>query len=208
VAVGAVCVAGCAVLVYFLPLFHVVPLERVVPTAAGTVLDPVAFADRFWKEQLIPSGARATDASQLLAAVQQDRQSARRAYGRSVGIGSVYYYFVAGTGRVVAVEKDCVGLSLGRDPSQVEVRLKTGNIFGNAVRDGTGLLDVNEFPNSQDFNALSSEINGLIEKRVLPSLRAQATLGVTVRFVGCAEIRDEDRDLHPLQVVPFIVEVP
>jgi hypothetical protein len=27
-------------------------------------------------------------------------------------------------------------------------------IFGNTVCDATGLLDANEFPNSQDFNAL------------------------------------------------------
>ena len=31
--------------------------------------------------------------------------------------------------------------------------IETGHIFGNAVRDGTGLLDVNDYPNSQEFNA-------------------------------------------------------
>ncbi len=86
--------------------------------------------------------------------------------------------------------------------------LETGNIFGNAVRDGTGLLNVNDFPNSQDFNALSSEINRRIEQQVLPALRKAAAVGATVRFAGCAEIVDEDTDLHPLRIVPFIVEAP
>lgn len=47
------------------------------------------------------------------------------------------------------------------------MRLETGPVFGNVLRDGTGLLDVNDFPNSQDFNALSSEINRRVEEQVL-----------------------------------------
>jgi len=206
--IGATVAAGTAVLLYFLPLFHVVPLDRAKQSVAGAAFDPAAFVDRFWTERLIPGAARAVDATELVAAVQEDRQSARRTHGRSVGMGRVYYYFVAGTGRVVSVEKNHVGLSLHDGQTQVQVSLETGNIFGNAVRDGTGLLNVNDFPNSQDFNALSSEINGRVEQQVLPALRKMAAVGATVRFVGCAEIMDEDTDLHPLRIVPFIVEAP
>jgi predicted lipoprotein len=196
------------VLVYFFPLFHVVPLRQSGPPAAGAAFDPVAFVDRFWTERLIPGVARAVDAGELVAAVDQDRKSARRTYGRSVGLGGAYYYFVAGTGRVVSVEKDSVRLSLRDGQPQVQVVLETGHVFGNAVRDGTGLLNVNDFSNSQDFNALSSEINRRIEQQVLPDLRKRAALGATVRFVGCAEVMDEDTDLHPLRIVPFIVAAP
>jgi predicted lipoprotein len=122
-------------------------------------------------------------------------------------LGSVYYYFVAGAGRVVSVERDSVGLSLRDDQPEAQLSLATGNIFGNAVRDGTGLLDVNEFANSQDFNALSAEINRRIEEQVLPALRKRAAVGAQVRFVGCAEIVDEAADLHPLRVVPIVAEV-
>ncbi|MBM4091414.1 MAG: DUF2291 domain-containing protein [Planctomycetes bacterium] len=200
--------AAAAVLFHFFPLFHVVPLDQAGQRAAGKPLDPVALVDRFWAERLSPGGTRAVDAVELVAAMQQDRNSARRTHGRSVGVGGAYYYFVAGTGRVTSVEKDSVRLSLRDDPPQVEVALETGKIFGNAVRDGTGLWNVNDFPNSQDFNALSSEINHRIEQQVLPALRKKATVGATVRFVGCAEIMDEDTDLHPLRIVPFIVEAP
>jgi predicted lipoprotein len=204
---GAAVAAGAAVLVYFFPLFHVVPLRQAGQPAAGAAFDPVAFVDRFWTERLIPGAARAVDAAELAAAVQQDRQSARRTYGRSVGLGGVYYYFLAGTGRVVSVEKDSVRLSLRDGQPQMQVSLETGNVFGNAVRDGTG-LNVNDFPNSQDFNAVSSEINRRIERQVLPELRKRAAVGATVRFVGCAEITDEDTDLHPLRIVPFLVAAP
>ena len=42
---------------------------------------------------------------------------------------------------------------------------------------------------------------------VLPKLRQKATVGSTIRFVGCAQITDEGTDLSPLRVVPFIGEV-
>ncbi|MBN1513857.1 MAG: DUF2291 domain-containing protein [Phycisphaerae bacterium] len=206
--IGTTAVAGTALLLYFLPLFHVVPLGRAGQRADSPVFDPAAFVERFWAERLIPGASRAVDAAGLVEAVQRDRQSARRAHGRSVGLSEVYYYFVAGTGRVVSVDRNSVGLSLGDGQPEVLVSLETGNIFGNAVRDGTGLLNINDFPNSRDFNGLSSEINRRIEQQVLPALRQKAKVGATVRFVGCAEIIDEDTDLNPLRVVPFIVEAP
>ncbi|MGA2797137.1 MAG: DUF2291 domain-containing protein [Thermoguttaceae bacterium] len=206
--IAAVVTGGLAMLLYFLPLFQIVPLDRIGQRAAGTAFDPASFVDRFWTERLIPGANGAVDAAKLISAVQQDRRAARRAYGRSVGLGDVYYYFVAGTGRVVSVEKDSVVLSLRDGQPQVQVSLQTGNIVGNAVRDGTGLLNVNDFPNSQDFNALSSEINRRIEQQVLPALRKMAAAGVTVRFVGCTEIMDEETDLPQLRIVPFFVEAP
>jgi hypothetical protein len=39
-------------------------------------------------------------------------------------------------------------------------------------------------------------------------LQKSASVGAKVRFVGCAEIADEETDLHPLRIVPFIVEAP
>ena len=204
--VWTIVAAGTAVLLYFLPLFHVVSLEQAETRKTKEAFDAVAFVDQFWTQRLVPAADRAVDAAELLAALEQDPESARERYGRSVGLSSVYYYFVAGTGRVVSVEKNSVGLALHDDRDEVHVLLATGNIFGNAVRDGTGLLDVNDFANSQDFNALSSEINRRIEKLVLPALREGASVGDKIRFAGCAEVVDEDTDLHPLRIVPFVVE--
>jgi predicted lipoprotein len=197
---------GTAVFLYFLPLFHVVHLEQAGPRKGEEAFDAAAFLDRFWAERLIPGAEQAVDAAELIPAIDRDRESARQTYGRSIGLGSIYYYFVAGTGRIVSIEKDSVGLSLQDGQDDVHVSLAAGNIFGNAVRDGTSLLDVNNFANSQDFNTLSSEINRRIEEQVLPAFRNEAAIGAQVRFVGCAEIVDEDADLQPLRIVPFVLE--
>ena len=193
-------------LLYFLPLFHIVPLGQAEQqgNSKSAEFEPIAFVEGFWNQQLLPSVSKAVEVSKLIAEIKQDRQAARDAHGRSLGLSDTYFYFLSGTGRVVSVEKNTVGLSIDDDSTQVQVLLETGLLFGNAVRDGTGLLDVNDFANSQEFNAISTEINRRIETDVLPELRRKATIGSTIRFAGCAQITNEETDLSPLRVVPFI----
>jgi predicted lipoprotein len=107
---------------------------------------------------------------------------------------------------VIGVTNDEVALALTQSATQPEIVLPTGLLFGNAVRDATGLLDVSDYPNSQDFNGISQALNHIIETRVLPTLRERAEVGATVRFVGCTEIADESTDLKPLRVVPIQIE--
>ena len=80
--------------------------------------------------------------------------------------------------------------------------------FSNVVRDAPGLLNVNDYPSSQDFNAISEALNRIVEERVQPKLREQAKTGATIEFVGCAEVNDESTDLRPLKVVPIQVATP
>ena len=55
--------------------------------------------------------------------------------------------------------------------TNAEITLQTGLVFGDAIRDGTGLLNASDYPNSQDFNDISAALNHLVETRVLPDLR-------------------------------------
>src|SRR5262245_18243009 len=117
--IGATVAVGSFVLLYFFPLFHIVPLTLVGKRSAGAPFDPVAFVDRLWTDRFIPGAGGAVDAAELVTALKTDRQSARRTHGRSVGLGGSSFYFVAGTCRVVSVEKNSVGPSLRGDKSQV-----------------------------------------------------------------------------------------
>jgi predicted lipoprotein len=125
------------------------------------------------------------DAVVLAAALRRDPVEAARLHARAIGLGTAYY-FVRGAGRVAAVERNRVVLELeGGDGATVA--LETGPVFGNTVRDGPALLNVNDFSSLADFNALSAELNRLVEERVLPDLRRQAAVGTRIEFAGCAE---------------------
>jgi len=172
-------------------LFVVYPPLKIAnksaPAASGSAtntaaFDAVAFAGRFWSEELLPATSTATDAGTLLVALRADPAASAKTHAHRVGLGSAAYYFARGTGRITAVERSRLLVEIGGET----VAIRTGPVFGNAVRDGTGLLDVNQVPGLAEFNALSAEFNRLVEARVQPALK-DAAVGATVTFAGCAE---------------------
>ncbi len=202
-----VAIAGLGITWVF-PLFRIVPLEQVAAAKSNAQFDAESFADDFWKKQLVPSFEQAVTAAELVTAVKSDPESARQHFGKSVGIGRVYFYFFHGEGTIVAVEKAGIAVSCVAPDDEADLVLKTGLLFGNTIRDATGQLPVGDFANSQDFNAVSKELNRIVEQQIQPALKAQAKVGQKIRFVGCAEVRTSSQKILPLTVVPLQVVFP
>jgi len=202
-AIGILLAAG---LCWLFPPFHVLPLRKAQNAQKLAAFDAAAFAREFWQKKLLPATDRATPATELLAALANDPGAARQRFGRSPGLSGTSYFFVKGSGVVAATEKETIQITL-EVPSQPTVELLTGLLFGNIVRDGTGLLNISDFPNSQDFNAISTELNRIVETQVVPALRARAAVGNAIRFTGCCEL-EEGPAPKVLQVIPVKVEWP
>jgi predicted lipoprotein len=202
----AVVLAGAVFALWRWPLFHVRSLSQSQEAKEHAAFSSPAFATQFWQERLLPSVEKAVDVGKLMASISTDKDMARKQFAHAVGISSGYYYFVRGTGRVVKVEKDAIGLSLNPGGNETDVSVPLGPVFGNALRDGTGLLNASDYPNSQDFNDIAASLNHIAETRVLPELQRIAAVGRTLRFAGCVEVADEEEDLRPLKLVPALVK--
>ncbi len=189
------------------PLFRAVPLAQAVKEKAAAAFNPTQFAEQFWSERLFKSFDQAVKADVLLPAIHADAAAAKKQFSRSVGVSESYTYFISGTGHVLAVSADEISLAVTEGATNAEVSLQIGLLFSNAVRDGTGLLNVNDYPNSQDFNAISEALNHLVETRVQPKLRERVKVGAAILFAGCAEVSDESTDLKPLKVIPIQADV-
>ena len=179
------------VLLYVFPLFHVVSLKTqaaaaaVAAATAPAAFDPVTAAARFWHTDLPAAIPRAVELQALAPAIRANAGAAKTLFAKAAGLGTAYF-FVRGSGKVVARDRNYLQVAPEGAATQL-VALRIGPIFGNTVRDGSGLLDVNTFPGLQEFNDLSAALNTLVEQNVLPPLRAQAVVGTTVHFAGCAE---------------------
>jgi predicted lipoprotein len=178
--------AIAAVALWFFPLFHIVPLAApAVAAGAPAAFDPAAAAAKIWQTDLPAAAARACELRTLAIALRGDADTARRTLAHASGLGTAYF-LVRGSGRVVARERNLIRLAIdGAEGETIAIRL--GPVFGNTVRDGCGLLDVNSFPGLEEFNALSAALNALVEKKVLPELRERAVVGAVVSLAGCAE---------------------
>lgn len=203
--IGATCLVLGAVLWIF-PPFRVVPLKQIEAARAQTVFNAAEFAAKFWRERLGPALNSAPDAAMVLEALAKDSKSASTNYGRTIGMSDTVFYLMRGTGVVVSAEAKGVGVTLRG--GEADLLLKTGLLFGNTVRDATGQLGASEFPNSQQFNDVSTELNRIVESQIIPSLKTNAATGRALRFVVCAEISEDDAEERPLKVIPIRVEFP
>ena len=198
-----IAIAIAAIICWLFPLFHIVSLKTVTAEKVAVTFNPTNAAKSFWTNQLEAALSKAVKAEILIPAILADPAVAKTNYSRTVGMSDAYFYFVSGTGRVLVVSDDEISLAVTAGATNTEVALETGLVFGNAIRDGTGLLSANDYPNSQDFNDLSAALNHVVETRVLPALHSAAKVGATVSFTGCAEVDDESSDLKPLKVTPI-----
>jgi predicted lipoprotein len=189
------------------PPFHIRSLKQMKADIAGATFNPTNFVEQFWSGKLLPATDQAADATKVLKAIAADPQKVRDQFGRTVGVSSSYFLFLRGTGRVVSVAADNIGLSVKAEGSEADIAVSLGLVFGNAVRDGTGLLSSSSHPNAQEFNDIAAGLNHIVETKVLPELQRIATVGKRVKFAGCVEVADEETDLMPLKLVPIYVKV-
>ncbi len=200
-------IAVAAGILTVMPLFHVKSLESTRQQAVAAAFDPVAVVDSLWAGELRESINDATPLPELLAALRADPAAAAARYGRRLGLSGTAAYWVSGQGVVTAADDKAVEIAVdGAGDTGIVIRL--GPVFGNAIRDGSALLDVNDFASTRDFNALSVEINRRVERDVLPDLAAGASVDRVIRFTGGVEIAEGDGAAATLEIVPYVVAFP
>jgi hypothetical protein len=197
---------GC----WFVPLFHIRPSGGGA-TEVGKLsatprksrpADPATYVSGFWDGPL-RTGDGGTEITRLWDAFEADTSKARSQYGRQAGLGGPWYFCVRGQGTVETVEKNRVVLRVASSPRRACLEL--GVVVDNTVREAVG-VKASDFANSQNFNAISSELNGRVEQEVIAPNRALLKPGVIVEFVGCAKIGGKS-DLDPLCLIPIRLEV-
>ncbi|MHC4143183.1 MAG: DUF2291 family protein [Planctomycetota bacterium] len=200
-------VVGALLLVF--PPFRIVPLELAREKAQAQAFDPAEFALRFWQEQLPSTLDSAYEAVTVIDAIRRDRTSAKARYGRVVGLDGPHHYFLQGTGGIVALGERQVELALsGNDSEQTEIVLVTSMIFGNEILNATGLVKHSQFKRTNEYNAISAEVNRIVESELVPAFLEEAKVGSTVHFIGCSsKISDDDPVPIPMRLVPVKLEV-
>lgn len=191
---------------WLFPLFHVIRTDELEAARRQTAFDAASFAQSFWTERLPPALNDAPEAVEVLAAFRQNPQAAREKFGRKVGVSRTRFFVLRGRGTIVAVDAKGIRVTLGREADDPDILLHSGLLFGNTIRDATGLVSAGDFPNSQHFNDVSTELNRIVEARVVPKLKERAAIGRKIRFVGCAELPDGAREVRPIKVIPLDVQ--
>jgi len=174
-------------------------LDEVKAERAGKAFDAVQYSRMFWDTKLLTNLDKAVEAGKLIELLSTDPANAFETYSHALGIGNIRYFFVTGKGVVESIDPN--GLTIKLEANK-QIRIATEFIFGNAVRDATGLISMNEFDNTMDFNNVTEEINKIIRSQVIPPFLKNVKKGDVVEFTGGVELNREHLHISSIEVVP------
>ncbi|MDN3669334.1 DUF2291 domain-containing protein [Echinicola jeungdonensis] len=180
-------------------------LDKVRAEAEAGKFDPVAYAQDFWDNELMPNLGGATLLSHLIPLLDQNPEKAFNEYSKALGIGNIRFFMVQGKGEIREIDENEITVMVQTEEGFHPVRIATEYIFGNAVRDASGRVDMADFEQTMDFNNVSAEINQLIRKEVLPGLKQNSQVGDKITFYGAIEMNKEQVNLSDLEIIPVKV---
>jgi predicted lipoprotein len=175
-----------------------------VNAGAAKTFDAPGYAATYFYKQLPAESAKAPEIGKLISFVKSDAASTFKTYGHALAIGTVKYFLVNGQGHVTNIDDN--GLTV-LTPSGSSVLLATGYVYGNAVRDASGLVDVNKFTNTMDLNNISAEVDKIIRSRVLPGILPQVTKGSHVQFTGAIALNQAHLQVNDIEVTPISLKL-
>jgi len=180
-------------------------LDSIKAAKAGALFNASQYAQAFWNDKLNPHLDKAIEIVHLTSQFSTDTGKTFDTYSHALGIGNLRYFLVKGKGIITSINEDDV--SVLPDSSKQNIKIATEYIFGNAVRDATGLININEFNNTMDFNNVSAAINKIIRETILPSFKSMARKENKVEFVGAIELNKEHLDLSRIEVIPVQIKI-
>jgi predicted lipoprotein len=178
-------------------------LDEVKAASPSNSFNPKTFARAFYKNKLLLRADSAVDLDVLISMLKAQPDEAFKKHSNALSIGNIRYFLVSGEGIIQSISDDAVTVELKGDSGGTNVKIATEFVYGNAIRDASGLMNLNDFTSTTEFNSISESINEIIRKEVLPSFIRDAKDGSKVKFTGAIEMNQKYVDVNVIEVVPI-----
>ncbi len=197
---------GLGILVILVVLFFSFRIEKLDEYKAAKtayVFDATSYAQDVWNEKMSAVINNAPEIVSLVELLKTNREKAFEDFGRKLGISKTWYFMAQGEGVVDSVMEESLLVDIGDNKT---IQLATSFIFGNAVRDASGVVNIDDFINMTDFNNVSVALNKLVKEEVANELKNSAKPGMKLQFAGAIELNEENTDLNAIRVIPVAVK--
>lgn len=165
------------------------------------------FSKKLWNEKMPAKIDSAVDLLALIDAVTKNPEATITKQTNALAIGNYRYALVKLNATVSDVKEDEIALSAPSADSVLNVLLATEFIYGNAVRDASGLVQVKDFPNTSDLNSISEELNKIIRSTIIPSFKTSIKKGDKVNVVAAIELNKEHIHWQGLELLPVRLQI-
>lgn len=182
---------------------YVRPLNEKLADSSKVAFDAKSFVDSIWTTDLLGAYDSATNIINLLGELKKNSELTFAQKGRALGIGNIGYFKVVVEGTVLSVNENNVLVQVAERLIEIETEF----IFGNAVRDASGLIKVNDYGETSDFNSVSESINDKIRNEVIPDFRGKVKKGDLVNVKGALELNKAHLNLKLPEVIPVSIQI-
>jgi predicted lipoprotein len=175
-----------------------------VKASATKQFNAAAYARTYMDTKLIPAANTAPYADKLLPTIKADATKGFKNYAHAASIGNIRYFMVQGKGKVLNIDENDVYLLT---PGKQTIKIATEYVFGNALRDAPGIININDFTNTMDLNNIAAEVDKIVRAEVLPSFKTKVKKGDNITFAGAFELNQEHVNLDNIEVIPVSLKI-
>ena len=169
--------------------------------------DAATYSKTLWEEKLPSKLDSAIELTDLIRAVERDPEDAFASHSNALGIGNYRYSLVKLTATAAVINEDEIVLQVAHFDSLLIARLATEFIYGNAIRDASGLVDIRDFTNTSDLNKISEELNKAVRAGVLPSFKQRIRQGDKIEVVAATELNKAHVNFNNLELIPVRLKI-
>lgn len=174
-----------------------------VTNAKKENFDFKAYADSIYYKGILKS-KKTLALTSLITSINTNKEEAFKKYGNRLGIGNSAYFMIQSTGKIIDI-KD--GIYTIADEKNSIVYLDTKYIFGNALRDASGLVKLTDFKTNAQFNKVSESLNDIVRNEVLPKELKKVKIGDSVSFSGAVKLSKKQTLLTDLIIIPSQIKL-
>lgn len=178
-----------------------------VKKADDEKFDALTYTKKLWEESLPAKLDSAVALITLIETIETNPAAAFSKYSNAIAIGNYRYSLVKAIGTVAIVNEDDIILQVSHADSLMKIKMATEFVYGNAIRDASGLLDIKDFSNTTDLNNISEELNKTVRTAVLPSFKKQVKSGDRIEVTGAIEINKKHIRLNELELLPVRIKI-
>jgi predicted lipoprotein len=171
--------------------------------------DATAYAKQIWNEKLPARLDSAIELISLVKLIERNPNDAFAKYSNAIGIGNYRYSLVKVTGIASIINEDDIVMQVNHASadSLMIINLATEYIYGNSIRDASGLLDIKDFTNTADLNNISEALNKMVRSTVLPAFKKQVKQGDKLEITGAVEFNKEHISFNYLELIPVRIKI-
>ncbi|TWI85120.1 putative lipoprotein [Lacibacter cauensis] len=178
-----------------------------VKAKTATAFDAAGFTQKIWSEQLNTKLDSAIELTTLIKAIEAAPADAFNRHTNALAIGNYRNAMVKLNAEVKQVNEDDVLVQLPFADSMLTVKVATEFVYGNAIRDASRLVDVKDFPNTNDLNSISEELNKTVRTTILKPFKQAVKAGDKVVVTGAIEINKAHLNWSEPEIIPVRLQI-